>query len=126
MFPPMANASRMAWEYSVNRAGRHSLLIFKHLGHGFHNVAPSRIPKLRIRIGQRIQRATQVVGQPLTPAQRKIRNLGMSALGIATAAHVLAVTWDADYPLSMAAIGAFRTTSTFLTGWVRYGVNMLP
>ncbi|CAO3692978.1 unnamed protein product [Umbelopsis ramanniana] len=40
----------------------------------------------------------------------------MSALGIATASYVVAVAWDADYPLSMAAIGAFRTTTTFLTG----------
>lgn len=82
----------------------------------FHKDLPAQAPKLGKRLRHRFERATKVVGKPLTPTQRKYRNIGMSALGIGTAGYALAVVFNADYPFSMAAIGAFRTTTTFATG----------
>jgi hypothetical protein len=117
MFPRIGHSSRLAWNSLALGPCRPAISQFsKPSAHSFHAPSAPSAPKLAPRLRQRIRRATQVVGKPLTPAQRRIRNIGMSALGIATASYVVAVAWDADYPLSMAAIGAFRTTTTFLTG----------
>jgi hypothetical protein len=117
MLPHIGHSSRLAWNSSALGPYRPAISQFlKPSAHSFHAPSALRAPKIAPRLRQRLRNATQVVGKPLTPAQRRIRNIGMGALGIATATYVVAVAWDADYPLSMAAIGAFRTTTTFLAG----------
>ncbi|KAG2180424.1 hypothetical protein INT44_003428 [Umbelopsis vinacea] len=117
MFPRLGRSSRLAWNPIALGPYRPAISRFsKPIARSFHTPSALHAPKIAPRLRQRIRSATQVVGKPLTPAQRRIRNIGMGALGIATASYVVAVAWDADYPLSMAAIGAFRTTTTFLAG----------